>query len=94
MSDSDQIQRAKRKREVDAPLTKAEKRRKARAKRAKRQGGGNDHDEILGLNLGLGRMDSQMLVDYVAQRTKQFEPDLSPVELEDRYLSGGSFSCL
>lgn len=48
----------------------------------------DDLDEKLGLNLAIGRMDGQLLVDHVAQRTKRFEPELSVVEMEDRYLPG------
>jgi protein CMS1 len=48
----------------------------------------DDLDEELGLNLAIGRMDGQLLVDHVAQRTKRFEPELSAVEIEDRYLPG------
>jgi protein CMS1 len=48
----------------------------------------DDLDATLGINLGIGRMDGQLLVDYVAQRTKRFKPKLSTVELEDLYLPG------
>ncbi|KAK8185317.1 U3-containing 90S pre-ribosomal complex subunit-domain containing protein [Phyllosticta capitalensis] len=45
-----------------------------------------DLDEAKGLNRSIGRMDSRLLADYMAQRTRRFEPDLSMVELEDRYV--------
>ena len=44
-----------------------------------------------GINFAIGRLDSRLLADYVAQRTKRFMPDLSVVELEDQYLSGRHF---
>ncbi|KAF2757477.1 hypothetical protein EJ05DRAFT_465606 [Pseudovirgaria hyperparasitica] len=45
-----------------------------------------DLDGDLGINNGLSKMDARLLSDYVAQRTKRFEPELSHVELEDRYI--------
>lgn len=52
----------------------------------------DDLDEELGLNLALGRMEAQILVDYVARRTKKFEPDLSTMELDELYLPGNACS--
>lgn len=84
-----QPQPAKRKRpdgdnDYNDPL-KPIKRKKA--KRAK-----YEHDEGLdpglGLNLAIGKLDSRLLADYVAQRTKRFAPNLSLVELDDLHVSG------
>lgn len=47
-----------------------------------------DLDLEKGVNMAIGRFDSHLLADYVAQRTKRFQPDLSLVELEDRHISG------
>lgn len=41
-----------------------------------------------GLNNAFAEMDSQLLADYVAQRTRTYETSLSVIELEDRYISG------
>ncbi len=41
-----------------------------------------------GLNLAIAKLDNRLLADYIAKRTKRFFPDLSLVELEDRYVSG------
>lgn len=53
-----------------------------------------DEDEDLdlerGLNLAIGKLESRLLADYVAQRTKRFSPELSLVELEDRHIPGTS----
>jgi len=49
---------------------------------------GDDLDLSTGINKSFAHMDSQLLADYVAQRTRKFESDLSSVELEDRYISG------
>lgn len=47
-----------------------------------------DLDLSTGINKSFGHMDSQLLADYMAQRTRKFECDLSSVELEDMYISG------
>lgn len=41
-----------------------------------------------GINTAIGRFDSRLLADYVAQRTKRWAPDLSLVDLEDRQIPG------
>ena len=41
-----------------------------------------------GLNLAIGKLDSRLQADYVAQRTKRFSSELSLVELEDRHIPG------
>lgn len=48
----------------------------------------DDLDLSMGINKSFAHMDSQLLGDYVAQRTRKFEIDLSSVELEERYISG------
>lgn len=53
-----------------------------------------DLDVELGLNTAIGRMDSQLFADYVAQRTKRFSGDLSLVELEDKHIPGTAISFL
>lgn len=51
-----------------------------------------DGHEDLGLENGINHvisdMDSELLADYVAQRTRKFETQLSHVELEDKYIPG------
>jgi protein CMS1 len=76
----------KRKRDDESHGKKAKK--KKAFKQKPKDINDDDLDEELGLNLAVGRMDGQLLVDLVAQRTKRFEPDLSAVEREDRYLPG------
>jgi protein CMS1 len=77
----------KRKREDKAQVKKAKKQRTKKPKDIN----DDDLDANLEINHGIGRMDGQLLVDYVAQRTKRFEPNLSTVELEDQYLPGKYF---
>ena len=49
---------------------------------------GEDFDDERGLNLAISRMDAKGLSDYVGSRTKQLEPKLSAVELDDLRISG------
>ena len=41
-----------------------------------------------GLNLAIAKLDNRLSADYANNRTKGLFPDLSLVELEDRYISG------
>ena len=79
---------AKRKRgdhDVKAETKRAAKRRKA--KRPK-----DVEDEALdleqGVNHAISHMDSRLLADHIAQRTKRFQAEMSLVELEDSYVPG------
>jgi protein CMS1 len=45
-------------------------------------------DTEAGVNNMFSHMDSQLLADYVATRTRMHESDLSLVELEDKYIPG------
>jgi len=45
-------------------------------------------DDEAGLNRAFASMDSQLLADYLSQKTTRFGADLSPVELADLYISG------
>lgn len=83
----------KRKRDDENDGKKAKKKKKTFKKKVPKDINDDDLDEKLGLNLAIGRMDGQLLVDHVAQRTKRFEPDLSTVEMEDRYLPGMRCKC-
>lgn len=77
----------KRKRDAKSStaVEKTVKRKKKKKAEAAEDG---DLDLELGLNTAIGRMDSQLVADYVAQRTKRFSGDLSLVELEDRHIPG------
>lgn len=48
----------------------------------------DDLDLSLRFNKLFANMDCQLLADYIAQRTRKFEKDLSSLELEDRYIPG------
>ena len=87
LSPSPETSSLKRKRE--APAQEISKRTKKRKRTKKPKDISNDDlDEELGVNKAIGHMDSGLLADLVAQRTKRFEPNLSLVELEDKYISG------
>ena len=75
----------KRKREEDG---KTESKRAAKRKRSKKPKDIADDalDAEAGVNHAIAHMDSQLLADHVAQRTKRFQKDLSLVELEDIHI--------
>jgi len=75
-------QSTKRKRDEDtAPPSK----RAAKRKKTKKPKDVDDEalDLDLGVNHALAHMDSQLMADHLAQRTKRFQPDMSPVEAEE-----------
>jgi hypothetical protein len=43
-------------------------------------------DEEKGVNNAIAHMDSSLMADHIAQRTKRFKPDLSLVEAEDLHV--------
>jgi protein CMS1 len=47
-----------------------------------------DLDVDAGINNAFSHMDNQLLADYIAQRTRTYESDLSSIELEDKYIPG------
>jgi len=75
----------KRKRDSDS---KPESKRAAKRKRSKKPKDIADDalDTEAGLNHAIAHMDSQLLADHVAQRTKRFQSDLSLMELEELQL--------
>jgi protein CMS1 len=80
----------KRKRDRDEghPPKKAAKKTKGnKAKNTK----DDDLDVESRINNAFSHMDNQLLADYMAQRTRKYESDLSTIELEDKYLPGGSY---
>ena len=78
---------AKRKREneTDAPT---ESKRAAKRKKSKKPKDVQDEalDEEKGVNHAIAHMDSNLMADHIAQRTKRFKPDLSLVEAEDLHV--------
>ena len=58
----------------------------------------NTRDESIdlenGVDMAIGKLDGQLLADYVAQRTKRFQCDLSLVEVEDKRIPGTWHSSL
>ncbi len=71
-------------------LDSAKQKKSKKPKKSKNSRSDEDYnlDMDLGLNLAIAKLDNRLLADYVAKRTKRFFPDLSLVELEDRYISG------
>jgi len=76
----------KRKREADLPEAKKTA-KKPKNKKTKEV----ENDELdleLCINRTFSHMDNRLLADYIAQRTRRYESDLSSIELEDRFLPG------
>ena len=69
------------------------KRKEAKLSRVNRSNEEKDLDLDQGLNLTIAKLDSRLLADYVANRTKWAFPNLSSVELEEMYISGISQQC-
>ena len=67
-----------------APLRPAKRKKVKKAKRVEDENLDLEH----GLNLAIGKLDSRLQADYLAQRTKHFSSELSLVELEDRHVPG------
>ena len=87
--DQSSPQITKRKRSTDdnfesTPLRPIKRKKAKKAKRAEDENLDLEH----GLNLAIGKLDSRLQADYVAQRTKRFSSELSLVELEDRHVPG------
>ncbi|KAK3072722.1 Protein cms1 [Teratosphaeriaceae sp. CCFEE 6253] len=78
-------QTTKRKREDE---TKPESKRAAKRKKTKKPKDVDDEalDVELGVNHAIAHMDSRLLADHIAQRTKHFQPDMSMVEAEDLHI--------
>lgn len=86
----------KRKRDAEVEAKDKKQAKKPKTKKQKEQFEEDYLDIEAGLNKRFAEMDSQLLADYVDQRTTQFESDLSAIELEDRHISGifTNLSCL
>lgn len=79
-----------------SPITSARKRKRNTASTSeqqlrKKKHSTSENDEIdlsMGINRIFAHMNNHLLADYVAQRTRKFEDDLSPVEWDDRHIAG------
>jgi protein CMS1 len=61
------------------------------AKKSKSKKNVVEEDELdidKGINRAFSHMDNQLLADYIAQRTRKYESDLSSIELEDKHIPG------
>jgi protein CMS1 len=83
--------------DTKSPITTSKKRKRGvvsadeAAKKSKSQKNGVDEDELdfdIGINKAFSHMDNQLLADYIAQRTRKYESDLSSIELEDKHIPG------
>lgn len=80
--------------EDDEPIaTQAKKPKRRKTSKKAKDGTFEDVDIEKGLNNAVGRMDSQLLADFLAQQTKRHGGDLSTIELQDMYLPGTYMAC-
>jgi len=70
---------------VEQSAKKAAKKSKSKKSKVVEE---DELDTDSGINKAFSHMDNQLLADYVAQRTRKFESNLSLVELEDKYIPG------
>ncbi|KAH8601954.1 U3-containing 90S pre-ribosomal complex subunit-domain containing protein [Bisporella sp. PMI_857] len=75
----------KRKRGAEAEDAKKSA-KKGKNKKSKSAFDDDDLDVEGGMNKAFSTMNSQLLADYLAQRTRNYEKELSSIELEERYL--------
>ncbi|KAF2460270.1 U3-containing 90S pre-ribosomal complex subunit-domain containing protein [Lineolata rhizophorae] len=73
-----------------APHDESKKTKHAKRRKAKKPADINEDelDEKLGVNKAIAKMNSSLLADHIAQRLRRFDPNISLVELEDKYLPG------
>lgn len=90
--ESTQDKSKKRKRTAESGKSATKPSKKAKNKKSKVIDDGNIDVEAQ-INKAFSKMDNQLLSDYVAQKTRKFESDLSSVELEDKYISGMLLNC-
>jgi protein CMS1 len=89
MAESDSVKYAKSpKRKWDNESAPEKRSAKHRKSKKPKDIADQDLDTENGINVAVSHMDGRLLADYVAQRTKRFQPELSLVELEDRYIPG------
>lgn len=62
--------------------------KKAAKTKSKKTTEDDELDVLAGINNAFSHMDNQLLADYIAQRTRKYESDLSSIELEDKYIPG------
>ena len=90
--EADDSAKSSKKRKRGADFERSAKRTAKTAKKPKSRKAKVDEDNEIdpeaGINKAFAHMDSQLLADYVAQRTRKHETNLSFVELEDKYIPG------
>ncbi|KAG7291680.1 csm1-like protein [Staphylotrichum longicolle] len=83
MATAEQYTKKRKVQDDDKPRKKQKKQKKVREDE-------DDLDMEAGLNRAFERMDGQLLADHIAQKTRRFGTDLSPVELSDLYISANN----
>lgn len=94
LSDSPEPQNskpAKRKRDAEDDAEVESKKAAKKKKRTKKKPQDVDDEALdskLGINHAIAHMDSRLMADHIAQRTRRFRPDASLVEVEDVNVPG------
>jgi protein CMS1 len=76
------------KRKQDAPTKDEKKSSKRRKLKRPKDLDEEALDADLGVNHAIAHMDSRLMADHIAQRTKRFRPELSLVEMEELHVPG------
>lgn len=87
-SDSSPPSSSSKKRKQDAPAKEETKSSKRRKLKKPKDVDDEALDADLGVNHAIGHMDSRLMADHIAQRTKRFRPELSLVEIEEVHVPG------
>lgn len=87
-SDSASPPPSSKKRKQDAPSNEDKKSSKRRKSKKPHDVDEDALDVDLGVNHAIEHMDSRLLADHIAQRTKRFRPELSMVEVEEVHVPG------
>jgi len=85
-SDSKQSTKKRKRGTEPEPAKKSAKKEKNKKSRAVFDDA--ELDMEIGVNKAFSHMDSQLLADYLAQRTRMYEKDLSSIEWEEKFLPG------
>ena len=73
---------------LETVLTNTAKRKRSKISKRRNSDETYSLDVDRGLNMAIAKLDKRLSADYIAKRAKRFFPDLSLVELEDRYIPG------
>jgi hypothetical protein len=74
--------------DIESPEIPKRKKKKKPRKSRNTDVADPDIDLEKGINLAIGRMDTNLLADHISQRTKRFAGDLTLLEMEEKRIPG------